>query len=276
MKHAPYECGPPFTSPCDPPPIDCRLLRYRWQPEPGYTQGAAEAIRLPDDCDYDHDHDDDAPDPEPDSPEIPRAGAPQLLAALSDADVLLEDDARIYLADLDARTWQSLPKLGTTAMRLLLVDRGRGALLVAPNLQVIRADAHGLRVHSAEQLLCATVESVVSSPSGEWLLAICVRGTTMELPEPDDEVRTVVRISALGMETFDGISMRALAIDDGGNALMYSFSAPDNEHAPRGLFVLGGDGNLARVDTLEPAAQELTSATQGSYYFSAQPRTSPD
>jgi hypothetical protein len=96
----------------------------------------------------------------------------------------------------------------------------------------------------------------------------------MEVAEPDDEVRTVVRISGLGMETFDGISMRALAIDDGGNALMYSFSAPDNEHAPRGLFVLAGDGNLARVDTLEPAAQELTSPTQGSYYFGAQPRTS--
>jgi hypothetical protein len=64
--------------------------------------------------------------------------------------------------------------------------------------------------------------------------------------------------------------MRGLAIDDGGNALLYSFASGDNDQEPRGLFVLDANGHLARVDALEPTPLELTAGSP--YYFSAQAR----
>jgi hypothetical protein len=272
---------PPYAPLCVMPPADCRVLRYRWRAEPGHSAGSVEAIRLPDDCDYDHDG-------LPETPEVPRAGAPELLAALSDSVVLLADDVRIYRADLDAGTWISIPKLGTTtassgadALSLFPVEQGRAALLLANNLQVIRADAYGLRIHSAESvgsavpaLLatgCGSRDTTVTSPNGEWLLTICLHDVGI-VEFPDKLPRTVVRISPLGLERFDGIPMRALAIDDGGNALLYSFASGDNDLAPRGLYVLDAAGNLARVDTLEPSPQELTGAAEP-YYFSARSRT---
>ena len=48
-------------------------------------------------------------------------------------------------------------------------------------------------------------------------------------------------------------AMRPIAVDDDGNALLFSVSPDDDDEVPRGLFVLTGDGQLTRVDELEPS-----------------------
>ncbi len=258
-----------------PPQPTCWAVRYRWQ-GPLDGRERIEQLRLPDDCDFDHDD-------LPETPEVPREGLLDIIAALSeDVIVLMDSNLRIYRADLAAGTWLSLPRIGPVdlasdsqlapRMQLHVAEGGRAVLLVAENLQVIRADAQGLRIHSGEQLACSEIDSLVVSPGGEWLLAMCEVAITEGLDGDDDPLRTVVRISPLGLEQYPGISMRPLAIDDGGNALLYSFASGDNDQEPRGLFVLDAQGRLSRIDALEPAPLELTPGSAPSYYFSARPR----
>ena len=68
----------------------------------------------------------------------------------------------------------------------------------------------------------------------------------------------VQRVSVLGAELYGGIPMRPIAIDDDGNALLYSISSDEDDDTPRGLFVLSGDGTLSRVDELEPFPGQVT------------------
>lgn len=195
---------------------------------------------------------------------------PHLVAAIGSDLVVLDDDSFVYLADLGRRSWAAVPKLGATAPRLLPIARGRGMLLVSPDAAVTRVDEDGIRFVNTEHVECAVLDAPLASPGGGWVVQTCLgdAGVIVEMP-PD--YGSVVRISALGVERFDGIPMRALAVDDEGNALLYSFDPKDDDAAPRGLFVLGSDGRLARVDDLEPAVAPFSSAA-GSPHFAARPR----
>lgn len=182
-------------------------------------------------------------------------GEPHLLAALDARHVLLDDEERLYLADLDRRTWQTIPKLGaSTQIVMVPAQAGRAMSFVSAAGAVLRADADGFTVVNAERVRCGVDSRPISSPSGQWIVTTCsnLEDTIVEGDPPGLLVRTVVRISSLGIERFDGLAMRALAVDDSGRALLYSYSAGDSEGVPRGLFVLDGDGQLARVDDLEP------------------------
>src|SRR5690606_15547950 len=79
----------------------------------------------------------------------------------------------------------------------------------------------------------------------------------------------VLRISSLGLEQFIGIPMRAMAVDDGGNVLLYSYDATTAAAEPRGLFVLSGEGRLARVDELEPSPAFIRNRGFGPTWYSA-------
>lgn len=189
-------------------------------------------------------------------PGCPAERDPWLAAVLDDERVVLDDDDRLYLFDLNAGVMQAVPKLGRGLSRVEIRDRGHVLVYVSHEGEVIRIDADGPRLVSAERGLCSVADSIAVSPLGHWVIVTCAAfGGDFR----SDGGGTVMRVSALGLEQWTGIAMRPLAIDDEGNALLYSFDSDDLDGTPvpRGLFVLGGDGQLARVDDLEPAPAEI-------------------
>lgn len=236
-------------------PALCELLRFEWarKDDDGESRPARKIV-LPEGCG--------AP------------SEPHLLAALDASHVLLDDDERIYLADLDRDLWTAVPKLGAGKQIFMLpADGGRTMNLVSVTGAVIRADADGLRVVSAERAGCNVRGLPQSSPDGEWILMTCEGDVPMESTGPVDVVlATTLRISSLGIERYDGLAMAPLGIDDGGNALLYSYDPDDNEEVPRGLFVLEATGDLSRVDELEPTPEAFRGAN-GLPYFAASARS---
>ena len=82
----------------------------------------------------------------------------------------------------------------------------------------------------------------------------------------------VLRVSGAGIERYQGVPMWVLAIDDAGDLLMHSRKNPrlDREtllppDPPRNLYVLAQDGELARVDGLEPDPERSVGIVTGSY-----------
>ena len=186
---------------------------------------------------------------------------PWLIAQIDDDVFVLDDDERIYVVDLRTDATQAVPKLGDGLGTVLVRDRGRVVLYVAQNGQVVYADASGPRLLSTEQTFCIQRDGVVASPSGNWVVQTCGHGGAFDLAAPISRTGTVVRVSALGVETFAGVQMRALAVDDEGNVLLYSYK--NDGGTPRTLFVLSGDGQLARVDGLDPTpAPVVVSGTE--------------
>lgn len=228
----------------------CTLMRWRWakQGSDGQARPPVE-LALPSACEL--------------------GTEPFALAALTADRVLLGDEQRLYLADLGRGTWSALPRLGLgTGMIMLPAAGGRRFNLVTTEGQLMRADEDGLSVVNAEQTSCAQLVPPITSPDGGWVLMSCVgdpSGIIIEM-QPR-EIASIVRISALGLERFDGIAMAPLAIDDGGNALLYSFDPDDDDRSPRGLFVLDAHGDLARVDDLEPEPQLFIGAGGAGTYF---------
>jgi len=231
--------------------VSCELLRWRWDGprEPGEPP-EVEVLPLSWQC--------------------PTSEDPFLVAALAPDLVVLDDGNHVHLTDLTTGAWVSTPKLGSSTVQMLPAEQGRAMLFVANNGAVSRADATGIRIVSGEHAVCSRLGDPIVSPSGNWVVQSCL-GDTSQLPvdfAPIPDFGSTVRISALGLERFDGIPMRALAVDDDGNTLLYSFDADDGDRAPRGLFVLDASGQMVRVDELEPAPRPL----MGTGYFSAQPK----
>lgn len=228
----------------------CTLMRWRWAKQ-GSDGQSRPPVELP----------------------LPAACSdgtePFLLAAQSRDRVVLGDEERLYLADLSRGTWSSLPRLGAgTGMIMLPAAGGRRFNFVTTEGQLMRADDDGLSVVSTEQSSCAQLGPPITSPEGGWVLMSCVgdpSGIIVEM-QPRD-IASIVRVSALGLERYDGIAMAPLAIDDGGNALLYSFDPDDDDRSPRGLFVLDAHGDLSRIDDLEPEPHLFVGAG-GNTYFS--------
>ncbi len=223
-------------------PATCQLLRFQWARtgSDGESRPARE-IDLPEDCGT--------------------FSEPHLLAALDASHVVLDDEERLYLADLDHGLWTTLPKLGRLGeIYMLPAQGGRMMNFVSISGAVMRADADGLEVVSAERTVCDSSVPPLSSPDGAWILMTCL-GSSDGIVEFSTDVGTVLRISALGLERYDGLAMQGLGIDDGGNALLYSYNPDDNEGVPRGLFVLEASGQLSRVDELEPTPEPFGTAS---------------
>lgn len=170
-----------------------------------------------------------------------------LLAVLDDDLVVLDDSHRLYLVDLEANLTQAVPK-PTGVLEARLAGRGRVLLVMSSSGALVRVDRMGVRTVSGIQSPCNSYDALAVSPDGHWV----VRSCNGEVVAPDGLDGQVQRVSVLGAELFGGIPMRPIAVDDDGNALLYSISSDDDDGVPRGLFVLGGDGTLSRVDELEP------------------------
>jgi hypothetical protein len=173
---------------------------------------------------------------------------PHLFAQIAHDVVLLDDERRIFVADLSTGSVQAGPKISDTPSSngFRPVARGRAAVFVSFDARVVRADPSGVQIVSAEAAPCPTAVAAIASPSGRWVLGTC-NGDGTFVPA---EEGAVYRVSALGLEVYSGITMAPLGIDDAGNGLLYSFDPDGGE--PRGLFVLTADGTVARVDDLEP------------------------
>jgi hypothetical protein len=175
-------------------------------------------------------------------------GVPTQLTAVLDDDLLVLDDAlRLYLVDLGARRVTSLPKPGGVLVPYV-VAHGHVLVVSSQQGEVARVDAEGLRMVSGVQSACLLRDGFAVSPGGAWVVQSCNGQTGTEGIDG-----LIQRISVLGSELYSGLPMRPIAIDDEGNALLYSVSSGDEDGVPRGLFVLTGDGQLTRVDELEPA-----------------------
>jgi hypothetical protein len=182
---------------------------------------------------------------------------PHLFAQIEDDVVLLDDEQRIYVADLTTGHVSAGPKIWDAPLPMAqslgvrLADRGHAVVFVSFDARVVRADASGVRIINAEAAPCPTAVSAIASPSGNWVLATC-NGDGTFVPAQEG---AVYRVSSLGLEIYGGITLAPLSIDDAGNALLYSFDPDDGE--PRGLFVLTADGEVARVDDLEPEPDRI-------------------
>jgi hypothetical protein len=228
--------------------LTCELVRWRWDaPREPNTPPVPERIEL--------------------SPDCPDFEDPWIIAALAPDLVVLDDDDSIHLTDLSTGAWVSTPKLGSSQPTMFPVDGGRAMLFVASNGAVSRADDTGVRIVSAEHTNCAQADTVVS-PDGGWVVQTCLDDTGLIAEfTPVSDFGSIVRISASGLERYDGIPMRPLAVDDAGNALFFSYDRDDNDREPRGLFVLDAGGTVNRVDDLEPTPKPLV----GIDYISAEP-----
>jgi hypothetical protein len=215
------------------PDEPCVLRLWTWTDAPdAQTLVEAERVPLPDGC-----------RPEDD---------PWLVAQIADDVFVLDDDDRIYVADLGANTMHAVPKLGDGFGDMLVRDSGRVVLFVTLSGQVVQVDASGPRLLATEQTFCSARDGLTASPSGNWVVQTCGHGSLVDTFAPVATSGSIVRVSALGLERFFGVSMRVLGIDDEGNVLLYSYKTSDAQGTPRSLFVLTGDGQLARVDTLDP------------------------
>lgn len=185
--------------------------------------------------------------PEPVALECPGDDDLGLLAALDDDVVVLDDPWRLHVVDLVAGTRTSLPK-PAGLLTVVAVDRGRALVVSSHQGDVARIDVEGPRMLSGVQSPCVLRDGFAVSPNGAWVVQSC-NGQTGGEDGVDGQIQ---RISVLGSELYGGVPMRPIAVDDEGNALLYSIGSNDDDGVPRGLFVLTGDGQLTRVDELEP------------------------
>lgn len=188
----------------------------------------------------------------------------RLVAVLDDALVVLDDGLRLHLFDVgelggeapppadDALDEPSVPSLSSLPkprgpLVPHLAAHGRVLVVSSERGEVVRVDPEGARLVSGVQTGCESRAAFEVSPSGAWVVQTCSD------PAQDSGLDgQIQRISVLGTELYAGLPMLPIAIDDDGNALLYSVGADDDEGVPRGLFVLTGDGQLTRVDELEP------------------------
>jgi hypothetical protein len=202
----------------------------------------------------------------------PSGGQAQLVAALDDDLLVLDDPLRLYLVAVTLEpqddggagggaveveaTVRSLPKPSGLLVPHL-VGHGRVLLVASQQGEVARIDADGVRMVSGVQSTCVLRDGFAVSPGGAWVVQSC----NGQNGGPDGLDGQIQRISVLGSEIYAGLPMRPIAVDDEGNALLYSIASDDDDGEPRGLFVLTGDGQLTRVDELEPFPGQVLVAT---------------
>ncbi len=179
----------------------------------------------------------------------------------------------MHLWNRESGELDSLPVLGNPPYYSVAVGQGSGALLISTSGPVLRADSDGLRPISLTTTPCAPAGTPVVSPSGGWVAWTCFDDTS----EFSLAQGVVVRVSALGLERFVGVPMQALAIDDAGDLLLFSvetilddtLDGVEAQDVPRNLFVLGSEGVLARVDSLEPAPTPVLIGEVGAFIQAA-------
>ncbi len=157
----------------------------------------------------------------------------------------------------------------TTDGRVVVVGTTSGAAM--------RVDRETIELLNVAQQLCENPQPPIVSPAGSYLAWTCAAeptffgGNSGSAPVGD-----VMRVSVGGLERYQGVPMWALAIDDEGDLLLHSRRSQAFNYelqlpasAPRNLYVLSADGELARIDGLEPEPELMIGLGAGTYRWMA-------
>ena len=187
-------------------------------------------------------------------------GEGEVIAAISSRHYVVRQEAVVARVDWVTGEAVALPLLGVKERwQAQVLPGGRAVAMVSTGGPMLRLGVDRVELVSIEQTTCAIGQRPVVSPSGLWAAWACsgaLDGLDVDGGAP---LSAVIRVSVDGLERYDGVPMWALAIDDGGDLLLFSrgdsglsgdLTQPSS--SPRNLYVLRSDGELSRVDTLEP------------------------
>ncbi|WAS99408.1 hypothetical protein [Nannocystis punicea] len=191
--------------------------------------------------------------------------ASHLIAAISPRHYVFRDGLVIRRYDHTTGEHDGRPLIGDTGELFTRVSAdGRALLFITTRGAALRVDEARLELLSAEQSPCVGGQPPVASPNARFVAWTCVSDTQDVGGVAAGEI---VRVSSAGMERFQGVPMWALAIDDDGDLLLHSRDDQDFSlelllppAAPRNLYVLSADGELARIDALEPDPELMRGA----------------
>ncbi len=232
--------GEAITLPGD-PDVGCRLQRWSWTHEPDQLP-AAEAT-----C-------------------VLGASGPlellegEMIAAISPVHYVFQTETgwAVYnweTGEVDQRPWITEARLS-----LHQVQQGRAVVSISGRGPMMRATTDGIDILSVSQANCPDPTTPAVSPAGSWAMWGCGLETIGGAYFIDDATNeTFVRVSEAGLEQHQGVPMWVAAIDDDGDALMWSrttvFVSSEtgaSQNPPRNLYILGSDQSLARTEALEP------------------------
>jgi hypothetical protein len=185
----------------------------------------------------------------------------EVIAAISPTHYVIRRDDEVLRLNWRSGEVVRLPLFGANSRWWSRVAaQGRAVVMISQSGPMLRLAADRVELVNIEQTTCALGQAPVISPSGRWAAWTCssTLGDGVET-SGGAGLASVVRASVTGLERYDGVPMWALAIDDVGQLLLFSrgdaglmsdLSGPSS--SPRNLYVLQSDGELSRVDTLEP------------------------
>jgi hypothetical protein len=201
--------------------------------------------------------------------------AAQLVAAISSEELVLRDELALH-----RYTWRSgalisrpLPAASASTRSVRATQDGRAVVVVTSNGPMLRASSEGIELVNVERHSCSNPQPPVLAPDGRIAAWTCVvSGDVTVGEEPGLEIGEVIRVSVAGLEVYQGVPMWALAIDDAGDMLLSSrrgveFSQETQLPAqpPGNLYVLSGEGLLARIDGLEPNPEMMSGLSPGTF-----------
>jgi hypothetical protein len=195
----------------------------------------------------------------------PELRSDQLVAAVSADHYVFRDELTLHRYAWRTGELVSRPLVATLNELFVRVTAdGRAVVVGTTGGPMMRADAERIEIISITRSACPGAQEPVISPSGRFAAWTCVYGQPEVIgpvveEDPALVAGDVVRVSAAGVERFQGVPMWALAIDDTGDLLLHSrIDTGFNQELllpgvpPRNLYVLAADGELARIDGLEP------------------------
>ena len=202
-----------------------------------------------------------------------------LIAAVSGDHYVFRDGLTVHRYAWRGRELLSRPLPGELNEVFVRVTVDGRAVVVGTSSGVaLRVDSEAIELLNVERQPCTNAQPPVMSPSGRHLAWTCTPDMSTEpsLFDNTPSIGDVVRVSTLGLERYQGVPMWVLAIDDDGDLLLhsrrnqafnYEISLPPV--APRNLYVLAADGELARIDGLEPEPELMLGLSPGTYRWMA-------
>ena len=195
----------------------------------------------------------------------------RLVAAISSEHYVYREGLTVHRYEWRTGALVSRPVLGIVDEVFVRVTTdGRGVTVGTTRGPALRVTSEAMELLSIEQRDCPGAQSPVQSADGRYVAWTC----TLTGDDGDDGLAAseVVRVSSAGVERFQGVPMWALAVDDEGNVLLHSRKSQEFSfdlllppEPPRNLYVLADDGELARVDALEPDPRLLLGLDPGSF-----------
>ncbi len=204
----------------------------------------------------------------------------RLLAALDHSTYILLDAGREALVrwEVGSEDFERYPILGAGPYAWSKTGDGQAITFLSQDGGMVRVDLEGLLDYepvNATSTTCLALDNKppVFSPDGRWAAWTCA--------SLDEQLSsgTVLRVSARGLERFDGVPMVPIAIDNQGDVLLYSEEINQDDPngiaarvPPRTLFTLSADGTLHRTDSLEPTPEPINLfEVEDARYFLARP-----